>query len=128
MNSSLIISISLLSCGLVGIALSIPMLLGKISRNHFYGFRTSLTLSSDKIWYPANKFAGKGLLIWGVLNIIISIPTFWMHPMSDLTQLLFTIPQLAVVIPCLVSAIWVNRNFRKTEQGAASNHLPRGAG
>ena len=38
--------------------LSLPLIFGWIPRQSFYGARTSKTLSSDDIWYPANKFAG----------------------------------------------------------------------
>jgi len=38
--------------------LSLPMVFGWIPRQSFYGVRTVKTLSSDDIWYPANRFAG----------------------------------------------------------------------
>ena len=37
------------------IAVSIPLMLGMVPRNHWYGFRTPKTLSSDSVWYPANR-------------------------------------------------------------------------
>ncbi|SRR5581483_2480809 len=43
--------------------LSIPLIFGWISRQFIYGVRTPKTLSSDEIWYPANRFAGVVLLI-----------------------------------------------------------------
>lgn len=48
------------------VALSIPMSLNMVPRNGFYGFRTPRTLASDEVWYPANSFAGKALLIAGL--------------------------------------------------------------
>ena len=38
--------------------LSLPLIFGWIPRQSFYGTRTPKTLSSDDIWYPANRFAG----------------------------------------------------------------------
>ncbi len=49
--------------------LSIPMALGSIGRNSFYGLRTKKTLSSDEVWYPANRYAGKALLIGGAVSL-----------------------------------------------------------
>ncbi len=40
------------------VALAIPLIAGWIGRNNFYGFRTPRTLSSDRVWYPANRVAG----------------------------------------------------------------------
>jgi len=41
--------------GLVLIAVSIPLIFGKIKPNRWYGFRTPTTLSDEQIWYAANK-------------------------------------------------------------------------
>ena len=38
--------------------ISLPLVFGWIPRQGFYGARTAKTLSSDDIWYPANRFAG----------------------------------------------------------------------
>jgi uncharacterized membrane protein len=61
------------------IVLSIPMILRKVPRNSLYGFRTAYTLSSDEVWYRANKISGTALLIAGVFWLIIgyAVPA-WM--------------------------------------------------
>jgi uncharacterized membrane protein len=41
--------------------LAIPLVLGLIPRNRFYGVRTAKTLSRDDIWYRANRFGGRVL-------------------------------------------------------------------
>ena len=119
--SSIVVSSSLVAVGIIGIVLAIPMLLGKIARNHFYGFRTKLSLSTDEIWYSTNRFAAKGLILWGALNLLIGIISFWFHPMSDELQLLLVIPPLSAFIPCLISYGWMKKKFSKTEQDAAAN-------
>ena len=52
---------------LIMVALSIPMIAGWIGRNYFYGFRTPRTLSSDTVWYPANRVAGLLMLCAGLV-------------------------------------------------------------
>jgi SdpI/YfhL protein family len=47
-------------------ALSIPLILGKIGPNPWYGFRVKKTLSDPAIWYPANAYAGKRLFVLGL--------------------------------------------------------------
>jgi hypothetical protein len=48
------------------IALAIPLILEKVPRNRYYGFRTPFTMSSDPIWYRANKIAGITLVAAGI--------------------------------------------------------------
>jgi uncharacterized membrane protein len=42
---------------------SIPLALGMIPRNRFYGFRTKRTLADDAVWYRVNRAAGFGIMI-----------------------------------------------------------------
>lgn len=48
---------------LIFIVISLPLIFKKIPRNHVYGFRTEKTLMNDDIWYKANKYGGKSLLM-----------------------------------------------------------------
>ncbi len=111
MHPSIIVPISLLVVGVVGIGLAIPMLLNKVPRNDLYGFRTKRTLSSDEIWYPANRFAAKALICWGMLTVSVAIPAFWFLPLSNKAQLLLVIPGISVVVPCVISILWVNKKY-----------------
>jgi SdpI/YfhL protein family len=40
------------------VAVAIPMILGVVPPNGIYGFRTSYTLSSEDVWYRANRISG----------------------------------------------------------------------
>lgn len=111
MPPSVVVPISLIVVGLVGIGLSIPMLLNRIPRNQVYGLRTKLTLSSDEIWYPANHFAAKLLIAWGVVNMLIAIPAFRMLPLSDKAQFLLCLPPLSIGAICLFGIRWVNKKY-----------------
>lgn len=59
--------------GLLVVGLAIPMILGKLKPNGWYGFRTSKTLSDEKIWYPANTYIGKLLLGVGILWVLSAL-------------------------------------------------------
>ena len=59
--------------GLLMVILAIPMILGKVTPNSVYGFRTKKTLSDPEIWYPANAYAGKWLLAWGVVMMVAAL-------------------------------------------------------
>ncbi len=50
--------------------IAIPMTLDKIPPNALYGFRTPRTLSDEKIWYPANRAAGRALALSGIISAV----------------------------------------------------------
>src|SRR5438067_327395 len=54
------------AAGLLLVALSLPLIWGKIGPNPWYGFRVRRTLQDPAVWYPANAFAGKCLLCVGL--------------------------------------------------------------
>lgn len=70
--------------GLLLVILAIPMIMGRVPPNNLYGFRTKKTHSNPEIWYPANTYAGKWLLAWGVLMIVAALLLPWLLP--DLTE------------------------------------------
>ena len=59
---------------------SIPMAVGKVPPNWFYGFRTSKTLRSPGVWYPANRFAGWAMIAAGVLTLGVNLLVWPTHP------------------------------------------------
>jgi uncharacterized membrane protein len=64
----------------VALALSIPMILGKVSPNKAYGFRTPKTLSSPEIWYAANRAAGGFMAGAAVISIAFNLALWWAVP------------------------------------------------
>ncbi len=66
-----------LACALIA-ALAIPLVLRKVPPNHLYGFRTPRTLASHEVWYPANAFSGKALLV----ACALSLAGTWLAPPS----------------------------------------------
>lgn len=62
-----------LATAILFIALSIPLIMRKIPRNKWYGFRFKKALSSDDVWYKVNRFGG-WLLLWsGILTAIMAV-------------------------------------------------------
>lgn len=52
--------------GVLFAALSMPLIGRKVKPNPWYGFRTRRTLSDERIWYDANEYAGRMLLLAGI--------------------------------------------------------------
>ncbi|MFZ2634525.1 MAG: SdpI family protein [Desulfosalsimonadaceae bacterium] len=55
--------------------LAVPLLLGLIPRNRFYGVRTLKTLSDDDVWYRVNRLAAAVVMaascVYGMVAILV---------------------------------------------------------
>jgi uncharacterized membrane protein len=52
------------------IAVSLPLAFNMVPPNGMWGFRTSRTMSSEAVWYPANRVAGIALACAGVVWLL----------------------------------------------------------
>lgn len=68
--------------GVILVALSIPMLLRRVKPNYWYGFRTRKTLANVQVWYDVNAYAGKRLLVSGILITAAAILFAFVPEMS----------------------------------------------
>jgi len=93
------------SIGLLFVGIGIPLALGKVRPNPWYGFRTAKTLSSTSIWYAANHVAGIDLIIAGAAIVLgvaaiyllreTLIPTL---PLATCAFSLFVVAMVTIVI------------------------------
>jgi uncharacterized membrane protein len=66
---------------------SIPLILGVVPKNRWYGIRTAKTMADDRVWYSANRFGG-----WTfVLSSLIYLSTAALLPYSKSAQNNFSI-------------------------------------
>ena len=56
------------------------MILGKVPPNGAYGFRTPKTLSSEDVWYPANRAAGWFMSAAMAISICFNLALSWAFP------------------------------------------------
>lgn len=104
--------------GALFIALSIPLILRKVKPNIWYGFRTPRTLSDGELWYDANQFGGKALLVAGLVMIVAGAVLYWVatgtaygRAMNDATLLtLWLVVTVAPVLLTLVASLWYLRS------------------
>ena len=59
--------------GILLILLAIPLYLGKIKPNLWYGFRIRKTLENPNIWYPVNKFGAGWMMISGAVTVLCAV-------------------------------------------------------
>jgi uncharacterized membrane protein len=53
--------------------LSIPLILGKVPPNAWYGFRVPRAFASQENWYRINRYGGKVLAGWASLLVLTGI-------------------------------------------------------
>jgi uncharacterized membrane protein len=59
------------------VLISVPMVLGIVPPNAYYGFRTTKTRSSREIWYPANRASGWFMILAALLALGLNIVLVW---------------------------------------------------
>ena len=65
-----------ITCSVLLIALSMPLIKRKVAPNSWYGFRVRQTLEDPAVWYEANAYSGRCLLWAGVAILIGSVALF----------------------------------------------------
>jgi uncharacterized membrane protein len=74
MDNLNVMAATILFClGLIIIAVSIPLYLGKIKMNCLYGFRIPKAFESEENWYLINRYGAKALIYWSVVMMVIGI-------------------------------------------------------
>ncbi len=66
-----VVVVILIALPLLMIGLSVPMVLGRIAPNPWYGVRTRKTLASKEVWYRANRLGGQYLIVATVIALAI---------------------------------------------------------
>lgn len=69
MSPQFVLAGTFLLQGILLAGVSLPLVAGRVKRNGVYGFRTPKTLSSDDVWYAANRYAGRQLFGAGSAQI-----------------------------------------------------------
>jgi len=74
--------ITILGVAILFIVLAIPLVLRKMPRNVFYGFRTRATMGSDEVWFAANAHFGRGLIMASLFSAIVVIGIYLFRPLA----------------------------------------------
>ena len=81
----------LVGTSLLLVAISVPMILGRVEPNSVYGFRTAATLSDRHVWFAAITFMGYAITTGAALSAaVISL-----RPSFHASWLLYTLFELA---------------------------------
>ena len=69
-----------LAAGAVISLISVPLILGKVGPNPWYGFRVRRTLEDPAVWYPANRYASWWMLSSAVLLMLVAAAAYYFLP------------------------------------------------
>ncbi len=111
---NIIIAASNIFTGLLVIGLSIPLLLGNVKMNKWYGMRFPKAYESEENWYRINKYGAKHVMIWSIpviaTGIISLFIDFGPSGSENVVLLLsFGMAPGLLVIPCVQTMIKVDR-------------------
>ncbi len=114
--------ITVLGCTLLFVALAIPLILRRVPRNIVYGFRTRTALSNDFVWYEANAYFGRGLIIASFISAVAAVILYMTQCLSPESFLKASI--VVLVAPPLIAALATARFIRSLAPGGPSHKWP----
>lgn len=85
MSVQLVIIALFLALNFFTLVISIPLMRGRVRRNGIYGMRLPKTLSSDAIWYPANRYFGEEMFKAGLISGAGNGLLFLIYPLLRLS-------------------------------------------
>lgn len=117
MPKSLELFLTMLGTSLLLAIVAIPMELQLIKRNSFFGFRTPKTISSDAIWYPANRAAGKALRWAGIFASLGTVLVWGFRGEERDAPLAYAV---AFLVPLAIALLWSFRQIDRIEREVRS--------
>lgn len=73
MDEVLTSALAFAAVGVLFVVSGIPLRMGRVRPNDWYGCRTRKTLSDEKVWYAVNRVTGRDLVVAGLAVIAGSL-------------------------------------------------------
>ncbi|HEX8892329.1 MAG TPA: SdpI family protein, partial [Terriglobales bacterium] len=97
--------VSPLLVGVLSIALGIPLVLGKVKPNSFYGFQIAKTLNDESVWYTVNRFTGKAFIGSGITTVVSVFAVLWLGDLFALGRVLLQLLGAGVIMVAIAVAL-----------------------
>lgn len=97
--------------GVLMIVLALPMLRDKVPPNPWYGFRVPSTLSDPVVWYKANRYMARWLLVTGIITVIATVALYFVPGLTADTYALLVLAAFGA--PFLVTIFTSFRYLRQ---------------
>ncbi|CAN7510367.1 SdpI family protein [Rossellomorea sp. LjRoot5] len=103
--SNIGVSLTHISASLIFIGISIPLLLGKIKMNTYYGIRISKSFESDEAWFKINRYGALQIILWSVPLFLAGMVFLFLPPFTETAEVVL------VFLPCVWLVPPVVRTF-----------------
>ena len=107
--------VTVLAIDFIFVVLSIPLILRKVPRNVVYGFRTCATLADDFVWFEANAYFRRGLVVSSLISATSVLTLYGVRGVSQ--RFFFVLTIAALVVPPLVTTLLTLRFVRSLTPG-----------
>lgn len=89
------------------ITLGLPLWLGAVPPNRWYGYRTATTLQDPVIWYAINRETGVAMVAAGAVALLLSLAVLFGMPQwrNETRTLLCLIAQAIVLLLALAVVV-----------------------
>ena len=77
---------------------------GRVKPNPWYGFRVPRTMNNPAVWYPANAFSAKGLLLSGIATSLAAVLPLWVPGLGTDGYAVFVITVMTTALLATVVA------------------------
>jgi len=109
-----------IGAGLLLSVLAVPLIRRKVRLNAWYGFRVRQTLTAPDVWYAANAYAGKCLLVVGVIIVLTAVG---LYRVPGITLAAYALACGGIILAAL--AVCVAYSFRYLAKLTHNSDLPR---
>lgn len=100
--------------GLLLSLVSVPLLLGKIPPNGWYGFRVPSTLFNETLWYKVNRYAARWMLLSGIVTVAGAVGLYFVPGLSVDTYAWLLL--LVFALPFGVGLVFSFRYLRRLQK------------
>ena len=91
---------------------SLPLVLGVVPMNRWYGIRTVKTMEADRVWYSANRFGGWTFIVSGMIYLGTAV-LFPYNKSAPNNFSIWAIHLAAFGLPLAVSVVLTLRHILK---------------
>ncbi len=92
-------AVTLIGMGLFSIAVSVPLLLGRIRRNRWYGFRLPKAFQSEENWRSINEYGARVLIYWSVAIMCVGVISLFIS--TEWVMIAAKATLISVILPIL---------------------------
>ena len=113
-TTGLLLGLSNVGCGVLSVALSVPLLMGRVKMNGLYGVRIKGALLSEENWQKINRYGAKWTIVWSLPLVLIGLATFFVDfdGAGDARTALitaFACAPLVLAIPAVQAYVYARR-------------------